>query len=183
MKKYFIVFGMIFIGMLPVNAAEQYNASTYSSDMSKNMQNFKQMYDLLTNTIQSKKFVNGSKYTKYYDVLNYNIYPANVKKIENGFLIPGNYENINGKLVIPYNYEVKFYKLKDVCSPVSSVVSSSTACGKVIIDVNGFNYGTNKYFSDKNTLQSKERGVLWMYSDAIKPAPNSIEDIILTITK
>lgn len=187
MKKFLISLIMVLsIATLSVSANEQYKASTYNSDMDKNMQIFKQMYELLNNTLEYKAKTTGNKYTRYNDVLNYNVIPSTGKKIDGGFLIPGNYENINGKLRIPYNYEAKFYKLKDTCTSVPSVpskINASTACGKVVIDVNGFNYGTNKYFSDKNTLQPKERGVLWMYSNGIKASPNSVEDVILMIAK
>lgn len=182
MKKYFIIFG-IMAGILSANAAEQYNASTYSSDMKKNMQDFKQIYELFTNTIENRKAMKGIKYTKYNDVLNYTVIPSNFKRIENGFMVPGRFENNGRKMEILYNIEIKFYKLKEVCSSAPAVPSQATACGKIIVDVNGFNTGTNKYFSDKNTLLPKERGVLWMYSDSVKASPNSIEDIIITITK
>ncbi len=186
MKK-FLIGIILFSGIgFSVSANEHYKASTYNSDMKKNMQIFKQMYEILSNTSENAAKLNGNRYTRFSDVLNKNVIPSNAKKIDGGFLIPGNYENINGKLRIPYNYEVKFHKLKDNCTPVPSVpskINASTACGKVVVDVNGFNYGTNKYFSDKNTLQPKERGILWMYSNGIKASPNSVEDVILMIAK
>ena len=171
---------------LSVSAGEQYKASTYNSDMNKNFDAFKQMYDLLSRTSESKAKSNGYKYTKYNDILNYNVIPPSVKRIDGGFLIPAPCEVSNYKCRVVYNHEIKFYKLKDTCTPVpseSSKINASTACGKVVVDVNGFNYGSNKYFSDKNTLQPKERGVLWMYSNGIKVSPNSIEDIILMMSK
>ena len=108
--------------------------------MNKNMQTFKQMYEILSNTSENAAKLNNNRYTRFIDVLNKNVIPSNAKKIDGGFLIPGNYENINGKLRIPYNYEVKFHKLKDNCTPVPSVpskINASTACGKVVVDVNG----------------------------------------------
>lgn len=48
MKKFLISLIMVFsIATLSVSANEQYKASTYNSDMDKNMQIFKQMYELL----------------------------------------------------------------------------------------------------------------------------------------
>ncbi|MDE6138567.1 MAG: hypothetical protein K2F57_03765 [Candidatus Gastranaerophilales bacterium] len=188
MKKFFvwILFLIVFTAGLAVSANEQYKASTYTSDMNNNIEIFKIMHKLLNDTMLIKSTYNKKNYTTYDDIIRFNVTPDNSEKIENGFMIQGKPESTSGtRVVIPYNYEVKFYKLKDVCTPVPvpSKINSSTACGKVVIDVNGFNYGTNKYFNDKSTLQPKERGVLWMYSNGVKAAPNSIEDIMLMIAK
>ncbi len=106
--------------------------------------------------------------------------------------------SIADKSSVPYSYviadlykvktflhdgvEYKTIKLKEKCNPVPTSfhkINSSTACGKIIIDTDGFNNGSNKLFSDKKTVLPKDQFIIYLYSNAIKPAYMSPEDIIL----
>lgn len=78
--------------------------------------------------------------------------------------------------------EVKFIKLKNSCSKlpaVQSKIGPATACGKIILDVNGFDKGSNQLFQDKSSVQAKDQFILYMYANAVKPAYLSPEDLLL----
>ncbi len=75
--------------------------------------------------------------------------------------------------------EFEIVKVSEKCmkSPKSQKYNEQTSCAKIIIDVNGFEKGTNK-FSD-SLSKINDRFLLLLYSDKVVPVSGSIEDKIL----
>lgn len=78
-------------------------------------------------------------------------------------------------------YEVKYVKLKDICTPIPADLKTvpTGACAKMLVDTNGFKNPPNKLFSDTKVLSGKDQFVLYMYANGVKPLYNSPEDLIL----
>ncbi len=168
MKKIMIILLLLIFGTLTVNAVEQY---TNKTDMYTRIYiaTFHTTNYKLNSSIRASYTKNGKYYTKFEDVWNMAI-KTNVS-----------YENIpNGiRYVEQYNPEVKYTKLKNTCTPAPANPGPSTACAKLIIDSNGFNKAPNKYISDTSTLLAKDRFIVYLYSDGVRAAKESVEDALL----
>lgn len=141
-----------------VEAADFYNHSTYDMNTGINISKYKDAFDTLNSHMYF--FSNKPNPIKYEDII------LSMKSL---------------KFINPFS-EVRFTKLKDSCNKLPAnpaKVGPSTACGKIILDVNGFNLGVNKLFQDKKSLQARDQFVLYLYSDAVKPAYMSPEDLLL----
>lgn len=172
MKKVMILFLVLLIaGISKVNAAEQYTHNT-GIETKRYISAFFIAYYKLNSGIRSSYAKNGKYYTKFEDVWNY----ALKTDVE--------YENIPGGIAYPgvETTEVKYTKLKNICTPFPANPGQSTACAKLTVDVNGFNKAPNKYFSDTSTILAKDRFILYLYSNGVKAAKGSEEDAILMFT-
>lgn len=171
MRK-FIIYLLILMNLsVTVFAVEEYRASTYINDSTKNINKMIFQCTIMNQYITSKILLSQKRYKTFEDVLN--------KLIKESFDISVQSDIVLFKVT---GIEMKYKKLKDTCSPVSSnprYVTPDRACGKLIFDVDGFGKGSDKFISDNNTLQAKDQFVLYLYSDAVKPAYMSPEDLLL----
>ncbi len=146
-------------------AVDEYNASTYEQDLKYYIARYETLYYRLNRIIAINE---KSSYT--YDSIvnmyqNAEFYKA---PILNGF-------------VDIYGNEVRFVKLKQSCHKLPSNLKdvARLACGKVIVDTNGFNTLPNKLFRDVSTVMVKDQFILYLYANGVKPELNSPEDVIL----
>lgn len=75
--------------------------------------------------------------------------------------------------------EIKYQKLRNNCTrkPVNtSEINKQTACAILTIDTDGFEKGLNRQSEIDNIA---DRFTVLMYSDAVLPVPNSVEDKII----
>lgn len=169
MKKIIIVIALLIAIICPVFAAESYNHN-YNEVQNRFVQSFIKAYYNLNTSIQEAYNKNGRYYSNFNDVWNLAIKTS------------VDYENISNGIAYPLGnikMEVKYTKLKNVCTKVSSTYSPSEACAKLVVDVNGFSKGTNKLISDTSTLLPKDQFVLWLYSNGVKAEKGSIEETLL----
>lgn len=167
MKKFvfFIVIGFLSI-FTASYAADYYNASSYNSDLNINVGTYKALYGKLNRVLQTRISA-PTKYSEVIKSFRYSDFYASD--------IPNGFRDIFGS-------EVKFVQTKSMCpiiNPNLNKVDISKACGKVIIDTTGFNNAPNRYFSDTSTVMVKDRFVLYLFANAVKPKYNTPEDILL----
>ncbi len=169
MKKIIAICGILFLTVAAVYAAEQYNSENYGLRSQVAIGKFRGVYSALNANINVAKDRRGSYYKTFNEVLNYGIKSTSLFTD-----IPGGlaYDGTSGP-------EIRYTKLKDICSPIPAKPSEATACGKLIIDTNGFSNGDNKFISDTSTLLVKDRFVVYLYNNGVRAVADSIEETLI----
>ena len=168
MKKFVIILLMLSLFVPAGICAEEYNSETYKASTNRLIQLFVVAYSKLNTSISETYYKNGKYYTKFEDVWNLAVKNTQYETITGGIAYPGSVRT-----------EIKYTKLKNVCSAIPLNPTAGNACAKLVVDVNGFSAGTNKFISDKNTLLLKDRFVLYLYSNGVSPEKGSIEETLL----
>lgn len=164
--KIFIL-AVVFISCaLSTIASEQFQAQSYDVDNNLNIERFSMAYKDLNQAVSTLYTGSNISYEKYMENL-----LGKYMKLDK----PNTFKMLD---II----EVKYSKLKNTCTPITNQYMPndiSKACAKLVIDVNGFSSGTNKLLQDTKTLQVKEQFIVYLYANAVKPKPMSLEDVLL----